>query len=233
MTTFILTWLSGLFKDPELVLATVASFSGLFQAFGYLVYIRKSFRHELEPNPTTWFMFAYGTAFLTVLEYDRQASWPILILPVTCAILSVRVAAICIEHGKPKWPKHWLDRTAFLMDLSLTAAYVIAGVLSKFNFIDEGERGTLVLAFLALSNTSTIVSFIPILRETIEDPRTEHPLPWLIWTTAYACLAYVTYVEAGNTIWSIFMLYPATGIMLHGLVGLLALRRFMQPALHP
>ncbi len=201
-----------------------ALFSGLLQALGYLVYIQKSLRHEVEPNPTTWFMFAYGTATLTVLEWDHQADWLVLILPVTCAILSLRVAAICLSQGKLKWPTSWLDRTAFLMDVSLTLAYITVWLANQKAFITESEHQALVLLFLILSNSSTLVSFIPIIRGTIKSPRNEHPLPWFIWMCAYSTLGYVTVSKYGLV--SVFTIYPAMNAVLHGLVGLFALRRF-------
>ena len=42
--------------------------AGLLQLVGYLLYVRDE---EIEPNPVTWLMFAYGTMLLTVLEWDR------------------------------------------------------------------------------------------------------------------------------------------------------------------
>ncbi len=203
---------------------TLALLSGLFQALGYIVYIRKSLRHEVEPNPSTWFMFAYGTAMLTVLEYDRDADFTLLVLPITCAFLSLRVAAICWSQGRLKWPKRWLDRSAFLIDLTLTAAYISVWMATKDGRISEEQHVLLVLSFLALTNASTAVSFIPILGGAWEEPKNEHPLPWFIWTTAYCTLGYVTYLEYG--IWTEFMVYPASNALLHGLVGLFAIRRF-------
>lgn len=202
----------------------LALLSGLFQALGYLVYIRKSLRHEVEPNPTTWFMFAYGTAMLAVLEWDRNADFTLLILPITCALLSLRVAAICWSQGRLKWPDSWLERFAFLMDLSLTVAYISMWLTSRYGAITSADRNLLVLVFLVLTNASTIVSFIPILGGTWDNPRKEHPLPWSIWCFAYCTLGYVTYLEHG--VWSEFMIYPVSNALLHGLMGVFALRRY-------
>lgn len=201
-----------------------AILSGLFQALGYLVYIQKSLRKEIEPNPSTWLMFAYGTATLTVLEWDRNASWDLLILPIVCSILSLRIAFICFRHGKIRMPEHWMDRAAFGIDLLLTAAYIWVWWSAQSSVITETTRDTLVLAFLLCSNASTIVSFIPLLRDARENPEHEHPLPWLIWTTAYCMLGYVTWLQHGW--WHEFMVYPASNAFLHGLVCVFALRRF-------
>lgn len=222
------------------VIYIAALCSGLLQALGYIVYIQKSLRKaatpsgaseesartEIEPNPTTWFMFAYGTATLTVLEWDREANWLILILPVTCAVLSLRVAAICMSQGKLKWPKSRVDVLAFLMDVSLTFAYISVWVASQKAVITTAEHRELVLLFLVLSNLSTLVSFIPMIRGVIQDPETEHPLPWFIWTCAYGSLGFVTASEYGFM--SVFMIYPAMNFFLHLLVGACATRRFLR-----
>lgn len=221
-------------------LFTVALFSGLFQALGYLVYIQKSLRKEvakpgqsqekvraeIEPNPTTWLMFAYGTATLAVLEWDHNADWTILILPVTCAVLSLRVAYICWSQGKLKWPDNWMDVAAFMIDVSLTIAYIAVWVASQKAYISDAQRNELVLLFLVLSNSSTTVSFIPLIRGTLKDPRTEHPLPWFIWTCAYLCLGFVTASQYGYA--SMFMIYPVMNCILHATMSLCASRRFFR-----
>lgn len=203
---------------PLLVLACA---SGLLQALGYLVYIRKSLSKEIEPNPTTWLMFAYGTALLTVLEWDRDAQWPLLVLPAVCALLSIRVTFLCWRNGKLKWPESWVDRFAFLTDLLLTVAYVSVWYASSHQVISEQEREALVIAFLLCSNASTVISFIPLMREARKNPEHEHPLPWTIWSSAYGTLAVATILEEG---WQTeLLIYPATNMLLHGFVAILAL----------
>ena len=207
-------------------LATLAITAGLLQALGYFIYVRKSLRHEVEPNPTTWFMFAYGTVILTVLELDLAADWTLLVLPATCAVLAVVVAFLCWKRGTLRWPSHWMDRSAFVVDTILTVAYLGVWYAASRDLVTESERHTLVLAFLVLTNMSTIAEFTPLMKGTCEDPRSEHPLPWLVWSSAYATLGYVTYQEAG---WeSEFMIYPVLNTVLHGFVGILALRRYCQ-----
>ena len=205
-----------------LTVLQIAVAAGLVQALGYLVYFSKSLRHEIEPNPSTWFMFAYGTAMLTILEWDRSAPFELLLLPIVCATLSIGIALICMKRGKLRWPKHWIDRFAFLIDLSLTIAYIWVWFSAGNETITEIQREQFVLLFLVLSNASTAVSFVPLLRETAKDPKQEHPLPWLIWTFAYGTLGYATHATYG--LWSEFMIYPASNVLLHGLVCILALR---------
>lgn len=203
------------------MLTTLAVVSGLLQALGYTVYVWKSLRKEVDPNPTTWLMFAYGTAALTILEWDRQAHWQVLILPIVCAVLSVGVAALCAFRGKLRWPDDNVSKAAFLTDVVLTVGYITVKVSASTAVLTQEEQAALVLLFLILSNMSTIISFVPLLKDAWEDPSREHPLPWTIWTIAYATLGLVTYLNGESPE---LLIYPVSCAMMHGLVALFALR---------
>lgn len=207
------------------MIATLAVVSGLLQALGYSVYFWKSIRKETDPNPTTWLMFAYGTALLTVLEYDRDAPWQLLILPIVCATLSVGVAILCKVRGTLKWPDTTYERAALATDIGLTICYVSVAFLSLTALVSSEQRVALALCFLVLTNASTVVSFIPTLKGTWDKPSSEHPLAWLIWTMAYSTLGFATLLEEGA--WTEFMIYPVSCALLHGLVGVFALRRHL------
>lgn len=194
-------------------------FAGLLQACGYIAYIWKSLKDEIDPNPSTWLMFSYGTAILTMLEWDRDARWEVLILPVTCAVMSLAIAFLCWKKGTLKWPTSWIDRSAFIADLLLTVAYVLVSIAATSDLISDQEREVLIISFLVLSNASTVVSFVPLMRTASED---EHPLPWAIWSGAYATLAVVTAISSG---WDELILYPISNAILHGLVAVLAIPR--------
>lgn len=209
----------------SLVLLAIAS--GLLQALGYFIYVNKSLKHEVEPNPTTWLMFAYGTSILTVLELDLEASWMILVLPIICSTLSVFVALLCLKRGTLRWPEKQIDRSAFMIDILLTCAYLGVWYLTSKSYLSEQDKSVLVVAFLLLTNASTVVSFAPLIKGAIDDPHLEHPLPWLVWACAYGTLGFVTYHESGLV--SEFMVYPALNTLLHASVGIVAIRRWFCP----
>ncbi len=216
------------------MITTLAVISGLLQALGYLVYITKSLRHETEPNPTTWLMFAYGTMFLTVLELDRNASLAVLVLPITCATLSLVVAGLCWMRGTLKLPEDGWGRASLGTDIVLTIGYVSVMLASFTSLVTDEQRTMLALVFLVLTNTSTAVSFVPIFKSTWDKPEDEHPLAWTVWTMAYATLGAVTLLEEGDL--NEFMIYPVSCALLHGIVGLLAARphlRSLRQALRP
>lgn len=205
--------------------------AGVLQAAGYFFYVRGAKKKEIEPEPVTWFMFAYGTALLTVLEWDNAATWPELILPVVCAVTSLYVSYLCWQEVRKSNPKRWLpydawpearsDQVSYVGDLALTAGYVLVWAALFMDLIEPGLKETAVLVFLVGSNLTTVTSFGPIIRSTYLAPRKERALPWVIWTLAYVVLGYVTYATHGW--YTVLMLYPAMNAVFHGLVAVLAL----------
>lgn len=205
----------------ELIVSSAPYVAGVLMLLGYVLYIRQTLRHEIEPNPTTWTMFAYGTGLLTVLEADRSASFVLLIVPAACALCGLWVAGICLKRGKIKWPDERENQISFVTDLLLTIAYITAWLLLVFGQIVEEQRAFATLVFLVCSNLTTITAFIPLLRQAKRNPGDERAFPWVVWTFSYATLAVATFYEAG--LWTELMIYPIMNTFLHGLVATLAL----------
>jgi len=205
--------------------------AGLLQLLGYVLYLRNE---DIEPEPVTWFMFAYGTLILGVLEWDASATLPELILPTVCGLLAVVVSYRCWRRARilnptKWWPEDWWpedvwDRFSFVGDIVITVGYVAAWFLAATAFLSIESREYAVLAFLFLSNLSTFPSFYPILNSTWKHPEREHWLPWTIWALAYFVLAIVTY-NTHSTIWHPLMLYPLSNVAMHALVAVFALRK--------
>lgn len=213
-------------------LLTLGVLAGVFQIIGYYYYLSID---NIDPNPVTWLMFAYGTTLLTILEWENEATLPELLLPVSCSILSIVVAYRCWQKQKITEansyvfiPANTWDRLSFVLDILITIGYLTAWLLATYALLNEVHVLFAMLLFLWLSNISTITSFIPILRSTNEHPDQEHYLPWLIWTFSYTLLAVTTYLTHG-TVWHILMLYPVSNMIFHFWVAYLALpRRFLK-----
>lgn len=219
------------------IIFTLGIFAGLLQVLGYVLYVRDE---EIDPNPVTWFMFAYGTGILALLEWDTDATWPELFLPITCAAFSIYVSYRCWKKARKRdpsrwWPEDWWpedkwEQGSFVSDVFITIGYIAAWALATFALLTPEYREYSVLAFLFLSNLSTFPSFYPLLRQTYYNPETENWLPWTIWTIAYACLGIVTFYSQGE-FWHPLMFYPLSNVFLHGLVAVFARRgRKIQPA---
>ncbi len=205
----------------EVTTLTVLAFvSGALMLLGYVLYIGGSLKRDIDPNPTTWLMFAYGTLLLTVLEAKSGAGWALLVVPATCAALSAVVALILRRRGKLRFPTEWRERIMLIVDVGLTIGYVWVWTIGRTE-LDETMRNLLTVRFLIISNASTLVEFVPLLASTRAEPYHERALPWMVWATSYAVLGVATYLEDGLFTW--LMLYPAMNFALHFLVGALAL----------
>lgn len=192
--------------------------AGGLQAAGYLVYGSKVLKRDITPNAASWLMFAYGTTLLLVLEWDRNASAALLVLPAVCALASIILAWYCLRKIKRAWwPEHILERISFALDVFLTVAYVAAWVLLSEGIIGEGARDGTVIFILLCWNVGIFTSFYPLLRQVYHHPATEHFLPWVIWTCAYGVLTVITFVERGGADELIF--YPALNAAVHGFIA--------------
>lgn len=193
--------------------------AGFLQLIGYVLYYTHVVRTEGKPNALTWFMFAYGTVILTLMELDtmiREAialgnellMWAVLALPITCSTGGVMVAAKIwwdnYKATKEWWPREWLidwrdpDGKAFAADIGLTIAYLLLWVYTITGDDTTAVHKWWVIGFLLASNATTIPNFIPMLRQTFRSPHEEHPLPWLVWGIAYTILLYPTWMKVSE-----------------------------------
>ncbi len=199
---------------------TLPQFIGLLaavlQALAYAAYIRIFLKASIRPNAASWAMFGYGTALLVFLEAINGASWDILLLPGTCATMSIVVALLCFRKGATD-PVDSFEKRVFLADVILTLAYVGAA-------FSVGRSGGMSLAFLVAGNVTTLTSFIPIVRSTWRNPDREHAAPWIMWATAYLMLFV-------GTLWSDLgehpqlLIYPTISVVLHAAIAVLSLEQ--------
>lgn len=202
--------------------------AGLLHFIGYVAYIGND---DIEPNPVTWLMFAYGTLLLSFLEWDSDATIGELFLPTVCSAMAVYVAARCWWRARRKdptryWPREWWpsdcrDRAAFQLDLVLTALYLTAALLLHKDWIDAQAKDFAVISFLVAANLTTFSAFFPLIRSVLENPHHERTTPWAIWTCAYTLLGLTTIATQGGP-WTVLMIYPAQNAILHGTVAFLS-----------
>jgi hypothetical protein len=197
--------------------------AAVLQMAGYAIYIRNFRRDAIKPNAASFFMFAYGTSLLAFLEWKSGASLALLALPFTCAALGVVVALMCLRSGATE-PVDRFEARAFWTDIWLTAFYM-------FFALGLGDAERFVVPFLIATNLSAIVCFVPILRSTWHTPERELPGPWIIWTAAYAMLAYLTILADGVSN-PVLLLYPLLNLGLHFAMAVLTLRKPIVGALY-
>lgn len=196
--------------------------AAVLQIAGYWLYLRNFVKERIRPNAASFLMFSYGTALLAFLEWRNNASWPVLLLPVSCAVLGIIVAAMCLRRGATE-PIDRFEAFAFSTDLWLTIAYAWFA-LGLGAALGMGTVDSVVTPFLIVTNLTAITCFIPIVRSTWRAPYRERPGPWIVWTIAYMLLGVTTFAADRGATPSL-LLYPVLNATLHGAVALLSLRR--------
>ena len=211
--------------------------AAILQVLGYLYYFKFIRSGHIDPNPVTWFMLAYGTALLTVLEWDAEASWAVLALPAACSICTLGVAFWCWQKARELdntrwWPKDWWpedrnDQLSFISDVVITIGYVGCWYLAFSVMLSDEWKLLFVLGFLWLANISTIPAMIPLLRETRTHPQKEHSTPWVVWTWAYVFLTATTLLDEHESlsVFAALLAYPVINVVLHALVAWWATKR--------
>ncbi len=200
--------------------------AGIVQVFGYVLYIKKAQKHDIDPHPITWLIFAFDTALLTFLEFAAGASLALLFLPVLCSIGACYVALLIYKDGKISWPSDRLDKYILSVGIFIAVSYCSLFVLEQAGFIPASYTLFAAYLFLILSNLNTFVAFVPILKEVRAFPETEHAGPWMVWAGAYFLLLLATFIEVGVRVEGFLLyLYPVSSMFLHGAVGVLALDR--------
>lgn len=192
--------------------------AALLQTAGYAFYGSKILRRDIRPNAISWLMFAYGTTLLLVVEWDRDASLALLILPAACALSSVVVAFYALRNERSWWPKNLLERFSFSLDILLTVVYLATWVLIAWGFMSETDKNLAEIIILICWNIGVFTAFFPLLRQVYRHPHTEHASPWIMWTTAYLLLCLATFIEVGG--FNELMLYPLSNVLVHGFVAM-------------
>ena len=191
--------------------------AGALQVAGYAFYGSKVLRRDIRPNAASWLMFAYGTTLLFIVEWDRDASFALLALPIACALSSIAVALYALNKTRQLWPTHNLERVSFALDVLLTFIYLSTWILLGKGIIVEQQKDIAEILILICWNIGIFTSFFPLLRQVYHHPDTEHATPWAVWTLAYLLLLQVTYFEVGA--FNVLMLYPFISLVVHALVA--------------
>jgi hypothetical protein len=194
--------------------------AAVLQILGYALYAHSFLSHKIRPNSASFVMFAYGTSFLTFLEWKNGATWPMLALPVACSLMSIGIALLCLRRGATE-RTDTVEAFAFGTDLWMTVLY------GAILFAGGGNLAVALsvsFGFLLASNLTTLTSFFPLVRSTYRTPARELTLPWLVWTAAYLYLTLATLMDGG---WEnpVLLIYPIANLILHALVAALSMRK--------
>lgn len=200
----------------------LATLAGGVQALGYLRYLHFVRKGEIQPNPASAIMFAYGTGLLTVFEAAAGAGLELLVLPAICTAFAVLEAVLVANRLRQEAPDR-IAKLAFAVDLLLSALYLALWLTQQSGSASIRIDPVLALIFLICVNATTFTSFIPLLRSTLRNPGRERPDPWIVWAVAYALLIVATLLDEGVGRPSL-LIYPTTNLILHATLAGLAFR---------
>lgn len=180
---------------------------GVIHLLGYWIYYRMSSLHkETSPNTASWSIWAFGS-IINLLTYASMSNdWVKDILPAVCSLACIVVYVGYLRQGKFKMPG-LTDILIFSTDIVATIVWLVANSPLIGNMACQA---------------STILSYLPIIRETMKDPRKEKPLPWFIWTAAYGLdviLVIMRWQQWGDVV------YPAVSFILCLIMLIIANRR--------
>jgi len=174
--------------------------AGLIQLTGYWQYHKVMITHDgHKPNAASWFMWGVGGIVELVIYAALVDDHSKEILPAVCAVVAV------ILFLRVWWREH-----SFRLNLEDWIIISCDFVVVAFWFLTKNPY-----AANALLGLDMVLSFVPILRSTLENPKNEHPAPWKTWTIAYTVLTLVVVLQWENA-WE--LIYPVTYLVLHGAI---------------
>jgi len=180
---------------------------GVMHLFGYWTYYRTSSLHkETSPNTASWSIWAFGSV-VNLLTYSSMSNdWVKDILPAVCGFCCI-VVFVCYLRQEKFQKLGLTDILIFSFDVLATIVWLVA---------DSALIGNMACQL------GTVISFYPIIRETLKDPKKERPLAWTVWSIAYGLdivLVTIRWTQWGDVV------YPATCFVLHVLMAVISTKR--------
>ena len=188
----------------DVVLAMV---SGIIQVVAFVLYNKYILKGKTHPNIASWGIWA----FITVLNFTSYGvmsdDWVKSLLPTVSSLMCIVTFLLSLAKGKLS--KLGLFDTAALV-------FGLAASLAWWQ-LQSATYANLIL------QVGICIGFIPTLRSVWKTPSNEQPLPWFLWTGAYALMIVVVYLRWRGQYQE--LVYPVECLIAHGLVGVLALRK--------
>lgn len=197
-------------------------------AAGYAIYIWLFLTAGVQPNATSWSLWALGGlieawSFRKVVrasqsaKENRERLSPLEIAPLVCAIAAMIVAIVGLSFGIFHQPEPW-ELVIIALDVGVVLSYFVVKLAT-------GEAGRAAKVANGLMVIDIFLSFIPTWVSTWVLPEGENYLPWMIWTVSYFVLAIVgasqIHKKWDERKW--LVIYPLTSAVFHGAVAVIVL----------
>lgn len=192
---------------------TFGIIGGLMHIVAYMIYNWQMLRGVSKPNAATWILWTILSSFNCVSYIIMTDDWIKGILPIASTTFCAVVFVISVFKGKLSKLKKW-DSIALITGVFAMTVWLI---------FHSAIYANMILQFCIL------ISFTPTIRGVWQNPKMEKCLPWFIWSSAYIINMIIVFSRwQGHPL---ELVYPINGMILHGLVGILALRRKKTPTL--
>ena len=169
---------------------------------GYILYNVQAKLGSSEPNPVSWFLWA----FLATLNGPTFTAMndPISALQFLAGSVGYIATFLYVLFiGKFRWPKP--------MEWGMFAVGIFVALVWKVS--DPGIANMVLAIAIAWS-------FIPTIIGVWRDPRKEKATPWWFWTTAFTMTA--VYIVATKGWWTPSLIMPVLLLLCHAVVPFLA-----------
>ncbi|MEK7228393.1 MAG: hypothetical protein AAB681_03505 [Patescibacteria group bacterium] len=198
--------------------------AALFQILGYYTYYKLSIRGHIRPNAASWLIWFYGNAIVCI-SYLSIGTFSLAdLLPIVCALSNI-VIVVALWLKKFFGPIEPYEKTIITSDIIITILWLFLEY-SSFGLSIElftGMSVALIIHILLL--TSAVISFIPVIKDTLSDKCAEDKRPWVIWSSAY--LVWIIAETLSGAGWNI--LYPALYLLLHSAVFIILILKKPKP----
>jgi drug/metabolite transporter (DMT)-like permease len=174
----------------------------------YIIYNHNVIGAKVTSNKITWALWALLTT-INAITYSAMSGDVIKSLLVYFGGLLNFITALMLwrKAGKVLIPKEdWI-----IFAVCLVA--IICWLLTR-----EAMYGNMA------TQIAFILSFLPLMKTVIKEPRSEKPFPWFIFALAYFLMVIVVllrYKQPQD------LIAPGVSMILHALIGILAMRREM------
>jgi len=183
--------------------------AALLHATAYTLYALQVLANDSVPNPATWSIWAV-LAVVNAVTFSKGAkSFLKAAQFITGSVTATVVWLITLHVGK----------FAPIGTLEYWVIGVCAASPLVWWLLGKATYANILIGIIL------IVSFIPTVRRILDGTATEQPLPWFIWTLAFACTSINIYVhrhDEHEISWKYMMFLPVSMVFAHLLVGILA-----------
>ncbi len=189
--------------DINLLSVICSIAAAILQVWGYHLYTKRVYRHEINPSATPWFLWAFGSGVAAWSYIMLSTDYVKDFLPVTCAIVCMLTFLFIARRGHFGKPE---SEDIFIIGLDFA-------VIAIWLF----QRDAIVTNIAM--QVDALISFLPMFRDTWRNPASEKSAPWFTWSAAYFLMAVAVGLRFEGW-WG--LMYPVVYFGLHMAIGLIA-----------